>query len=260
MSKEDRADRPTELGTTTDSFNRSEIIGEIRNKGKQNTSSKRRGFLGAFAATAATVGFTGVASAVDPSGEIEYSRQMQNVHRSYESDTAAREAIETYGEYLLNHLVEQGYIENPDISEFSGGPEVATFDRDGEIVANVEVWKPVEEGRLHVITEPEAKRQYAILSRDDELNTISSDTESNDVLVMDASDGDGVTVEPQSTTLSCYCIGGGDFFCGCTEKNVVCDLRSQSCYTYTCNSATASCCCGPDSRNCCEACFSTIYC
>lgn len=166
----------------------------------ERTTARRSVLRGTLAAAAAAVGFTGAAAALDPSGGYR-ARQLRG---RYSSRAAATAALESHGADVLDLLADEGYLAEASVADLAD-PEVNTVHGpDGDLSAHVRTELRTDDARVSVVVEPEAGRQYAVVTFEDGGSTVY--------------DPDTDDVEPQC--IAGYgCDGGG---CQCTSWEMRC--------------------------------------
>lgn len=191
-----------------DAPNRIELLSSMGDD--ESAPSTRRRFVTGVAGIAASLGFAGTASAIDPTGKYALHERK----RAYQTQSAVRAAFEDHAEDLFDRLAEEDLLDaSPAELVAEEGADVSAFMVGGEPSAHLHVETQTDEGRLTINVEPEAGRRYALLR-----------------------DGDGsATVfdpEQDAETSGCYmvagCIGDG---CVCTDYEVCCDTTTNTCYT-----------------------------
>lgn len=193
---------------TDEAPNRTELLSSMTDD--EPAPSTRRRFMTGVAGVAASLGFSGTASALDPTGK--YALRERKL--AYQSQRAVRTAFENHAEDLFADLEAEGVLESsPAELVTDERVDVSAFVAGDEPTAHLHVETETEEGRLTVNVEPEAGRRYALLRGED---------------------GSATVFDPDqdATTSGCYyvtgCIGDG---CTCTEYEVCCDTTTNTCYT-----------------------------
>lgn len=193
---------------TDESVNRTELLSSMGDD--EPTPSSRRRFMTGVAGVAASLGFAGTASALDPTGKYA----LRERERAYRPQSAVRTAFEDHAEDLFAELAAAGVLDaSPAELVDKEGADVSALMVGDEPTAHLHVETETEEGRLTVNVEPEAGRQYALLRKEDGSATVFDTTQ-------------------DATTSGCYyvtgCIGDG---CTCTEYEICCDTTNNTCYT-----------------------------
>jgi hypothetical protein len=200
---------PTNEPDRDDELNRTELLSAMRDE-ESPTPSTRRRFVTGVAGVAASLGFAGTASALDPTGTYA----LRERERAYQSPSDVRAAFESHAEDLFAELAAEGLLDSSPaelLAEESA--DVSALMVGGEPTAHIHAEVETDEGRLGINVEPDAGRRYAILHEED---------------------GSGTVIDPEkdASTTGCYlvagCMGGG---CVCTDYEVCCDTTTQTCYT-----------------------------
>ena len=206
---------------------------------KVESQPNRRGVLrGAAASVVASLGFTNVAAALEPSDkrklrrmESELNRFEEQVRNHYDTEERVRDAIQTHGHDVLNLLSEEDYIPEPaveDLNEASIEVDAVYEDSEETFSSYLRLQTEVEDGQLGINIFPEAGLQYAVLSHSDSETVTVYDPVSE-------------TIETDATQVRA-CLG---YNCSCTEYYVTCG-RSD-CWK---DGATGSECCYCNNLNC----------
>ncbi|MFD1647294.1 hypothetical protein [Haloarchaeobius litoreus] len=214
----------------------------------------RRKVLGGLSAGAASLGFTGIASAIDPTGDVTAEIRRQEIISQYQPEEDAIETVNEEASELLEYLRREGYIESADVAEVNHDrvqvytdnkpvPADGTEEEAQEQRAHIHIRKETEDRTIGINVEPEVGRQYAVI--------IPTTENSDEATVISITDG-----EIQSDD-GCYYLDNacttGVANCGCRERDVVCCTKTLDCYTN--GGSLRYCCCPQDSYNCCHTCF-----
>lgn len=206
-----------------DTVNRSEALEMLETEADEPTNHNRRRFLKGAASVAATLGFTGTAAAVDPTGQVE----LDLAKRPFETQAAAVGAVESHGQDVLDQLADHGYLDHSDAEAFEWN--VSAWRIDDTATARIDTEMDLDDGQLRVSVEPQTGRAYAV------------DTGGESWTRIDAT-GD---VKPLDCTITYRCLDSSNCLY-CEETEVCCD--SGGCFV------------GGGTGNCCSSCDSTCGC
>ena len=210
---------PREDGTVS----RSEALEMLEPEEKRPENPNRRRFLKGAASVAATLGFTGTAAAIDPTGTVE----LDLAKRPFERREAAVAAVETHGQAVLDELADHGYLDRPDATDLDWN--VSAWRVDGTATAKIDSLLDLDDGQLRISVEPQTGRAYAV------------DTGGETWTLFEPSG----EVRPLDCTITYRCLDSSNCLY-CEETEVCC--QSGGCYV------------GGGTGNCCSSCDSTCGC
>lgn len=212
---------------------RTDLLTSLSTEDSPDEESTRRRFMAGAAAAAATLGFSGTASALDPMGGYA----LRERERAFADVETAHAAFRHHGEELLSHLADEEVLdETVETLLADETPDVSAFKMGDEPTAHLHVERELDEGRLGINVEPDTGRRYAVLVPDEGKATVF-DPDSD--------------VQPQCTAVA-GCMGNG---CTCPEYEVCCDIQRMTCYNNGKTGATCSSCAKCTNDSCSDICF-----
>lgn len=164
----------TDDTTDTRTTERTDALDAVGNQADQSTPGRRSVLRGAVAGVAASLGLTGTAAALDPTGQ----HVLRQVRTRYD-DVSARRTFRERGGDVLDLLAERGHLD--DAEALAGDLVVdGVFDQ-GTPTARLEATRDLDDGRLLVAVHPEADRAYAIVDVDGERTILDPSVEGDEV-------------------------------------------------------------------------------
>lgn len=141
---------------TSERTDRTDALDAVGAGDECSTPGRRSVLRGAAAGLAASLGLSGTAAALDPTGRYE----LRRLGRQYDV-TSARRTFRTRGRPVLDLLEERGHVEDADA--LADDLRVTAVGVAGTRTSRLEVTRELEDGKLVVAVEPEADRTYAVV-------------------------------------------------------------------------------------------------